>query len=393
MIMRPSTSGLNKKKAISCLSPCLPVVALAAVWLVSHILAASADALAPLAPSPQRPSPNSPSLPSAVAQEETPQATVEAPAPTEKPGQTAGTRNTPKYSIRRNIVYRVVGHRQLKGDAYIPNGEGTYPGVLLLHGGGWKAGSRKQMIYHAKRLAPNGFVAFAIDYRLAPQYKFPTQIEDCRAAIQYMREHAAELKIDPDRIAAYGYSAGGHLACLLGTTDGEIEATTESENATIEDRVTPAAPAALESVAESVSQTNCRVQAVVAGGAPCDFEIVPADAKFLAYWLGGSRAEIPSVYRKASPLAAVTPDDAPMLFYHGQNDTLVPSFSSRRLKERLEEHGIRATFHLCEDKGHYRAFLDATAFRQALAFLNEELKPRPSTAVTRPSTQSSISIH
>jgi triacylglycerol lipase len=269
------------------------------------------------------------------------------------PAQQAETADLPadsatEYTIRRNLVYKKAEHRLLRGDLYVPKAEGTYPAVLLLHGGGWKAGSKKQMIYHAKRLAPNGYVAFAIDYRLAPRYKFPTQFEDCRDAIRFLREHASGFKIDPQRIAAFGYSAGGHLACLLGTVEEPVKA---------EDALTS------------------RVQAVVAGGAPCDFEIVPADADLLAYWLGGSRVELPAVYRAASPIKAVSPDDAPTLFYHGERDTLVPSFSAKRMMQRLAESGVRTEFHVCERKGHYRAFLDSGAFEKALAFLDRELKP------------------
>jgi triacylglycerol lipase len=275
----------------------------------------------------------------------------------------------------------LAGRRQLKGDLYVPHGEGPFPAVLLLHGGGWKAGSRRQMIYHAKRLAPNGYVAFAIDYRLAPEHKFPAQIEDCRAAVQFMRNRAAELEIDPNRIAAYGYSAGGQLACLLGTTDGEL-------NSAAGIRAFGQAPETRPLVPNS-----SRVQAVVAGGAPCDFEIVPADALLLAYWLGGSRAELPALYRAASPLAAVTPDDAPMLFYHGQKDTVVPMFTAMRMKERLDANGVKAAFHLCENKGHYRAFLDASAFQRALAFLNEELKPVAPVSVTTHSQQPGVSVN
>jgi len=123
------------------------------------------------------------------------------------------------YDVYRNLVYSEPQGHRLRADLYVPRGKGKFPGVVLIHGGGWRTGSKGHMVVHARRLAERGYVAMSINYRLAPRHKFPDQIHDCKAAVRWMRAHAEEYQVASERLAAYGYSAGGHLACLLGTTD------------------------------------------------------------------------------------------------------------------------------------------------------------------------------
>ena len=123
-----------------------------------------------------------------------------------------------EYDVREKIVYAQVGERELLLDAFVPKSDGEHPAVLVVHGGAWRSGDRKQLRGYATALAERGFVCFAIDYRLAPQHKFPAQIDDCRTAVKWVRDHAADFKVDSKRLGAIGYSAGGHLVCLLGTT-------------------------------------------------------------------------------------------------------------------------------------------------------------------------------
>ena len=173
-----------------------------------------------------------------------------------------------KYETLRKVVFARRGDVELLAEVYRPLGIGPHPGVLLLHGGGWLAGSRFELTRIARQLAPLGYTVMAIDYRLAPKDKFPARIDDCREALKWMRENAAEYKIDPQRLGVWGYSAGGHLAALLGTT-------------------------------------SPFVSAVVAGGAPCDFSPLKPDNAFLAYWLGGTPREAPEAYKNNDPLKGV----------------------------------------------------------------------------------------
>jgi acetyl esterase/lipase len=137
-----------------------------------------------------------------------------------------GQRRTRGMSIR-TIPFSVVGESEklaeaeLLADAYLPDGGGPAPAVICIHGGGWKAGSRSTYKLIGPLLAARGYAAFSIDYRLVKgeQNLYPAAVDDVRNALRYVREHAAELNVDPDRIALMGDSAGGHLAALVGLTE------------------------------------------------------------------------------------------------------------------------------------------------------------------------------
>src|SRR5712691_3000594 len=99
------------------------------------------------------------------------------------------------------------------------DGTAPFPALVCIHGGGWRIGNRQQLDQSIETFAGRGYVAVTVSYRLAPQAKFPAQIEDCKATVRWLRANAKDLKINPERIGALGFSAGAHLACLLGTTD------------------------------------------------------------------------------------------------------------------------------------------------------------------------------
>jgi acetyl esterase/lipase len=199
----------------------------------------------------------------------------------------------------------------------------------------------------ADRLAEDGYTCVSINYRLAPKHRFPAQIEDCRAAVAWMRAHQDKLKLDPKRIAGFGYSAGGHLVSLLATAD------------VLKD------------------EPDTRLQCVVAGGAPCDFRPLPAKWDFLAYWLGGTREANPEAYELASPMKYVTADDPPAFFYHGEEDKLVPRFSPEQMVESLKKAGVDASIYLVPKAGHIEAFFSDDAVGKAISFLNLQLKGVP----------------
>ena len=119
-----------------------------------------------------------------------------------------------EFDVHEKVVYSTVADPELLLDAFVPKEDGPHPAVLVVHGGAWKSGDRNQLRGYANLLAKRGFVCFAIDYRLAPQNKFPAQIEDCRAAVKWIRTHATDYKVSPDKIGAIGYSAGGHLVVI-----------------------------------------------------------------------------------------------------------------------------------------------------------------------------------
>ena len=241
----------------------------------------------------------------------------------------------------------------LKADVYIPDGEGPFPGVLVVHGGAWRMGSRGQLAGVAQMLAQHGFTAIAISYRLAPAHKFPAQILDCKDAIRWMRTNAARLKIDPERVGGYGYSAGAHLVSLLGTTD-------EKDG--------------LEGVDDPKSVPSTRIQCVACGGAPCDLRPIPKDVDGLSFFLGGSPAQCPEQYRLASPAAFVTPDDPPMFFFHAEDDQLVPLASPENMRAALTAAGIVSDLYIVPHLGHTAAAMDRDAIERSIVFLQEHLK-------------------
>jgi triacylglycerol lipase len=258
----------------------------------------------------------------------------------------------PAVDVMRNRVYAERESGSLSADIYIPQDSGPFPAVLVVHGGAWTMGSRSQLAAVAMALAKKGYTAAAISYRLAPKDPFPAQIYDCQAAVRWLRENAGEFKIDPTRIGGFGYSAGGQLVALLGTLgDDDFR----------EEGVPADAPSA-------------RLQAVVAGGAPCDFRLMPANNTQLSYWLGGTRADKPDAYRTASPAAFITADDPPMFFFHGERDHLVPIRSPRRMVELLAGAGVAAEMHTIPDAGHIEALFDRDSLKMALAFADRNLK-------------------
>ena len=212
---------------------------------------------------------------------------------------------------------------------------GRAPVVVFVHGGGWKNGSRASAAKNAAWLTDNGFAVASIDYRLTDVAQWPAQINDCYAAVRWLREHADEYGLDPDRIGAWGTSAGGHLAALLGT------------------RPFP-----------GVETTSSRVQAVCNWFGPSELLTMPPNVvghgrtaedvagSNGAKLLGATVREVPDLARDASGIDHVSPDDPPFLIMHGEADPGVPLAQSRSLHARLEEHGVDSRIHIVPGAGH-----------------------------------------
>lgn len=211
-------------------------------------------------------------------------------------------------------------HRADIYEAAPPSAAAWRPAVLLLHGGGWRAGGRGELAGLARWLAQQGMLAVAIDYRLAPQSTWPAQAEDVEEAVWWLRENATSLGIDPRRVVAIGSSAGGHLAAWLGTTD----------------RVSPRG-------------TPSRVDAVVSLAGPWDLGAANLhdDAKGMVATLLGAQPA-----RAASPLWRVDSRSAPALLIHGTKDELIPPDQSTRACEALRAAQAGCALMLLEGEGH-----------------------------------------
>lgn len=228
-----------------------------------------------------------------------------------------------QYEIKRDIEYVKRDDTPLLGDLYIPRGEGSYPAVLLIHGGSWSSGTRSYMSGVAKKLAKQGFVAFNISYRFAPEHRFPAQIEDCKDAVRWMRRNSALYKIDPNKIASWGYSAGAQLAVLLGT---------------------------------HTSDESTRVQAVVGGSGPYDLTRFPSDETTVKF-LGDTREGNLEIYRQASPVFHVSSATPPMFLYHGTADTTVSPQHTDEMKKALDLAGVKNEVYLVKGFGHIILYL------------------------------------
>lgn len=204
------------------------------------------------------------------------------------------------------------------------------PAVVVIHGGGWHTGLERDSIADAaERLADAGYVTFNVSYRLVPDGgEFPHAIQDCLCALAFIRAHADEYAIDPARIGAIGYSAGGHLVSMLGV-------------GTSEPAVAPDCDAG----------TPTPVAAVVAGAGPEDMMLLP-QVSLVTDFMGGSSDAVPDRYHAASPLDHVAAGAPPYLFLHGDDDWFVDIEHARRMRAALDAVGTETRFLEVPGGGH-----------------------------------------
>ncbi|MFN0055751.1 MAG: alpha/beta hydrolase fold domain-containing protein, partial [Planctomycetales bacterium] len=221
------------------------------------------------------------------------------------PAKTAAASVPAGIEFRDEVEYGTGGGKKLTLHLARPTGQGSVrPGLMFIHGGGWAGGKKDDLKQPLRDAANLGYVAVSVGYRLAPQDRFPAQVEDVKCAVRWMRAHAAELELDPSHIGAIGFSAGAHLAMMLGVMDKED---------------------GLEG-AGGWSDQSSKVQAVVAYFGPVDLlgEYPEVSQNIVKNFIGGTRQEREDAYRRASPLTYVNAGDAPMLLFQGTEDVLVP---------------------------------------------------------------------
>lgn len=227
-------------------------------------------------------------------------------------------------SAKMNVTYARYDDRTLEMDIYRPKDSwGQLPAVVCIHGGGWAKGSRVNHGTLAKAIAARGYVAATISYRLSGEAQFPAQVQDCKAAVRFLRAQAQEYGIDSRNIGAIGLSAGGHLTALLATANGVKELEGNGGNADF----------------------SSTIQAAVPMGAQTDFlsERTREVSKTKEIWqqfLGGSQEEQPATYRLASPLHHLDKNDPPVWFITGENDD--PSTRADAFRKRMKQLGIES---------------------------------------------------
>ncbi len=273
----------------------------------------------------------------------------------------------PGVEMKRDIVYGQGGGHDLTLDLFLPKGGTTpRPGIVFIHGGGWKGGTRRQFHRQAAYLAGKGYVGACITYRLSGEAKFPAALEDCKCAVRWMRHNAKTYQIDPKRIAACGGSAGGHLASMVGVTDKSH---------------------GFEGRGGHTGQSSA-VQLVVDFNGVSDLEDLGKRAKLgnsMEKFLGAAYAQDPKLYAKASPIRYINAKSPPMLFLHGTADTTVPFEQSLRMMKELQGLGIDAA--LYEAKGAKHAFFNrpphfTPTLKRMEVFLDKHFRGRNTTTST-----------
>lgn len=280
--------------------------------------------------------------------------TEDRPAPPQPP---------PGVIAHRDLAYVENGHERQKLDLYLPAEGENRPLIVWIHGGAFRMGSKEgnendQLPFE---YVTRGYALASLNYRLSQHAIFPAQIEDCKAAVRWLRAHAAEFKLDPDRLASWGPSAGGHLAAMLGTTGHVVEFEVGAD-----------------------LDLSSRVQCVVDYFGPTDFlqmdsqrlpdgQIHDAADSPESELVGGPIQEYPEKVARANPVTYVTADSPPFLIVHGDCDPLVPYGQSLLLLDALQKARVDVTFYTVEGAGHGK-FTDPKVPELTAAFLAKHLK-------------------
>jgi acetyl esterase/lipase len=264
----------------------------------------------------------------------------------------------------RNVVYVSGGHARQKLDLFLPPKPASpAPLLVWIHGGAWKEGSKENC--PAVGMVAKGWAVASLNYRLSQHAPFPAQIEDCKAALRFLRARAADYHIDKDRVAVWGASAGGHLAVLLGVTANTREF----------------------DVGEHLGESS-RVSCVINWFGPADFlhwggpdGRSPNHDEVVVKLLGGPLPEKRELARKASPITWVNADSAPTLIMHGDQDRLVPVDQSKSLAAAFKAAGVPHILKVYPGHGHGGPrFHDDAARELMIAFVEKHTAPVKPTA-------------
>lgn len=241
----------------------------------------------------------------------------------------------------------------LKADVYLPSdvSDARRPAALVVHGGGWRNRSPDDMQGIAEQLAGQGYVAVNIEYRFAPEYRFPSQLHDLQQAMAWIYAHADQWQVDTQRIVGVGFSSGAHLVSLLAVAGVEGP------------------------LAEPYGGEQSRLAAVLVGGLPSDL-LKFDDGRLVVDFIGGTRAEENAAYRLASPARQITPQAPPFFLFHGKWDQLVPVDHATDFYQALQENNIESELYLQRWRGHVTSFLlRGSAIEAGIAFLNRQVNP------------------
>lgn len=235
-----------------------------------------------------------------------------------------------RVEIKEDIVFGTGNGRDLRCDLYVPPGEESGRGaVLLVHGGGWRQGDKTQLRGYGLRIARSGYLCVATEYRLVGESPWPAQIQDVKAALRWMRANAAELGIDPGRIALQGHSAGAHLVLVAAGTPNAPEYEGDGGN--------PGVDTTVDAVIAAYPPTRFHFGERLHGG-------VPIEAL--------SDEPTAELAESASPLNLAGPGFPPTMMFHGSEDKVVPVSAAFVMYEALVNHKVPTELHIFAEAVH-----------------------------------------
>ncbi len=261
-----------------------------------------------------------------------------------------------------NIEYARVDTQPLLLDLFLaPAAEAPTPLIVWVHGGAWRAGSKTDVPIQA--LVARGFSIASVDYRLSTVARFPAQVHDIKAAIRFLRASAAKHHLDPDKFVIAGSSAGGHLAALVGVSNGhqELEGSLGEHLSVSSD---------VQAIVSFFGASN--LETILAQSTPHGLSVrVPA----LQLLLGGQPTEQPELAKLASPVTHVDDHDPPLLLIHGDQDPQMPINQSHELQGAYERVKRPCQFEVIHGGAHGGPpFFDATRLELVEKFLRQSLR-------------------
>ncbi len=268
-------------------------------------------------------------------------------------------------TVQTDLISATIGDIELKLDLHLPpNGisQGDQPLIVWVHGGAWRAGSKSDLPLAA--LAAGGYPIASVDYRLSTTAKFPAQVHDLKAAIRYLRGNSKKLGIHADRIVIAGSSAGGHLAALVGTSNGSRDL-----EGTIGDDLRQSS--AVQGIVSFYGMSN--LTTILDQSTPHGLKVrVPA----LDLLLGGQPKDQPELARLASPVFHVSAASPPLLLFHGDQDPQAPINQSHELQGKYEEAGLHCDFVVLHGSAHGgKEFFDDQRLAILRKFMGQLAKP------------------
>lgn len=258
-----------------------------------------------------------------------------------------------------NVVYATIEGDSLLLDIYLPVGVAAPPLVVWIHGGAWRSGTKASV---PTVFVENGFATASIEYRLSTEARFPAQAHDIKAAIRFLRAEQAAYGFRADRIAIAGSSAGGHLAALIGLSNGDpkLEGTVGDHRSESSD---------VQAVVSYYGASN--LMTILNQSTPHGLDVRRPALQLL---LGGLPDAMPEVAQLASPIFYVDRTDPPLLLLHGDQDPQMPINQAHELEGAYRKFGLDVQFHVVHGASHGgEVFYSSEHLDRVLSFLARTL--------------------